>query len=206
MDATLDREEIGAGNDGPAPDDGDTRDGRADRSRRSDAARRDTIDAVRRETAAAQALLAAFRAETQGDASLRQSLVEGETSLPEAVETALAARDEAVRMVALIADRMGELAARRDRYATRADRIEAAVRAAMDQLGLRRVETPIGTAFLSGRQPRLEIDDPTGLPIEFLKRRLDVDVKKLRQAIEAGVAVEGARLVAQPDGLNIRTR
>jgi hypothetical protein len=201
-DAGLDQAPGGAGGGNSPAGHGSSGGGSTARSNRGDARRHVTAA-----TAAAQALLAAFQNEVADDGEVRQSLVEGETTVPEAIAEAIEARAQALGRAEAVTTRMRDLTERRDRYFTQAETIEGAILRALTQLDIDRIETAVGTAYMVRRPARLVVDDPAELSIEFMHPpRLLVDSVKLRKALEGGADIPGARLVEAPRGLTIRTK
>lgn len=75
----------------------------------------------------------------------------------------------------------------------------------MELAGLDKIKTPLLTLALQNNPPRVEIDNLTELPGEYIEQRIDyvVDKKRIKDAIQSGREVPGARLV-QGKSLRIR--
>ena len=166
-------------------------------------------DVVRRieiERHAAATLLIAIHDDIGDDADAMHDMVLAETGLMEAIDRALARHAELGHLQAAIAEQIGVLKARQERFSAQADRIWHAIQSAIVATGLRKAERPAGTIYLAKRKPELVLEPGFLIPPEFARTKPpEPDRVKIRAALESGQRIAGASLVPQPDGLRIKT-
>lgn len=166
----------------------------------------DTVAKIEIETAAARAMLAAI-AETIGDDDqARVDAVEGETSLLEAFDKALA------RMGELDAMRIGleayakALGDRISRLEAADGRLRSALFSAMNATGLRKIERPLATLSVRPGTPAVVIDAEYMIPVQHRRwKGWEIDRTSIRAAIKSGTQVPGAHLSEAGTTLQVRT-
>jgi hypothetical protein len=101
------------------------------------------------------------------------------------------------------AKRLRELAAADDALATR---LKEGLKAAMEQTGKLKLETPrfkLSVAGVGGKQS-LEIDDPSALDPIFVRIVREADKDAIRAALDSGAEIAGCRLLPRGTSLRIR--
>lgn len=163
-----------------------------------------------RQAEAAKRLMSNLRSQgVDDDQELVSDTIEGETSLIEAIEAAVAEIDECdVHIVGLKAKET-EFAERRRRVEERADRIKATIEQAMIATEQESLRLPTATLTLTKRAPGLivinEADIPTTFWIEQERPAPKLDKKALRAALDEG-AIPGATLDNGSRSLSVRRK
>jgi len=157
------------------------------------------------ETEAAQRLKEKLIATYGEDADLLRDMVEGETSLHEAIGHA------ALELAAVEGEKEGieialaKLKARLTRYCERAQGIRDAIQVAMETAELASLKTPAATLSMRASPPRLEVTEEAAIPAVFFKQPPPVlDKKAVSDALKAKQDVPGAVLSNQPPALSVR--
>ena len=163
----------------------------SDKPRRAGQAERD----LDREAAAARDLLAHIASD--GDDALSADMVEGETGLYEAIETALAEMDEADAMVEGVTALMEKYEARRAALGRRKERLRSAIEQAMAVSGLPSIRLPAATLTIKDTPPKAIITDENLIPAEFWKPR---DPSLDKAAINAAAKVGDVPGVTMSNG------
>lgn len=157
------------------------------------------------EVEAAQRLKDKLIATYGEDADLIKDMIEGETSLHEAIGHA------SLELAAVEGEKEGveiaiaKLKARLTRYCDRAQGIRDAIQAAMETAELTSLKTPAATLSIKASPPRVEITDLAQVPTIFLNIPQPVpDKKAISAALKGGEAIPGAVLSNQPPALQVR--
>lgn len=138
------------------------------------------------------AILAALSVETQ--------------DVMEMIHAVLRASVEA-RASADAADTMlRDMTARRDRYRRRGDALRATAFAAMDALGLPRVEWPDLTASIARGRPTAIVTDEAALPAEYTRTTVTPDKAAINEAIKQGVVIPGVEMSNAIPTIQVRTK
>lgn len=139
------------------------------------------------------------------DAELIRDMVEGETSLHEAIAYA------ALELAAVDGEKEGIKAAiakleeRLARHAKKAEGIRDGIQTAMETAELTSLKTPAATLSMRASPLRVEISDPAALPEAFMVQPPpSPDKRAIASALKAGEAVPGASLSNQPPALSVR--
>ena len=177
-------------------------------------------DNMREQAMAAQMLLAALRESgTELDGEEKDTLIEGQTSLKEAVSAAALSilQDEAHAKA--LGDTLDKLEARKARLEARAKRARGSILAAMEIVGERKLEAPTATVAVEKGRPSVIIVDESEVPLIFKKVAPEVDeafhallrarmaLKSLGRddlAYEMNEASEALRALYQPDKAAIK--
>ncbi|WP_298623892.1 siphovirus Gp157 family protein [uncultured Zoogloea sp.] len=157
-----------------------------------------TAEALSRQSIAAANLLAELRTD---DAELAHDMIEGETSLFEA----LAAAIDEIDQCEIIADgckaKVEEIGKRRHRADARASRIRALIEQAMAMADLSSVRLPLATLSLKATPPKVVVNDESLIPSEFwapqspvLDKKALNDAAKLREIPGVGKTNGGVSL------------
>lgn len=139
------------------------------------------------------------------DAELVKDMIEGETSLHDALSIA------ALELAATEGEKDGieiaiaKLKERLSRYVKRAEGLREAIQAAMDAAELKTLKTPAATLSMRAAPPRCEIIDPSQIPAVFLIQPPPVpDKAAIRDAMKSGESIPGCVLSNQPQSLSVR--
>lgn len=141
------------------------------------------------------------------DPELIDGTIEGETDLYELL--AKAARDalQAEATALAIQSLMNDNFSRKDRMMRRAEKLRAAVKAAMSDLEISRRDYPDMTLSMVPGRPRLIIDgDPQLIPTEFTKLEVVVDKPKIALALQDGAKLDFAHYTVPEPSLRISTK
>lgn len=149
-----------------------------------------------REISEAKRLLEALAEDIGDDEDVKASVVEGETSLFEAVDMALEEVLKANMMIDGIDDVIQRLKHRRDRIDQRAGRIQQQIMMAMDAVGTKKMERPIATLSLRNVPGKVQIVSEEDIPSAYLVEETKVrpDKKAILEALKAGETVPGAEM------------
>lgn len=165
-------------------------------------------DEVTRQARAAAALRESLQATCGPDDDLLVDMVEGETSLFEAIDRLLLRMADDRIMIAGIDTISEDLALRRYRFARRIEDSRALIEQAMMIAEFEKpIERPMATLSLAKRAPRLEISAEADVPAEFWKPGApSLDKKAVAEALKAGQTVPGAYLTNAAPSLTVRTK
>ncbi|MBY5465245.1 siphovirus Gp157 family protein [Rhizobium leguminosarum] len=163
-----------------------------------------------RQAEAAKRLMSNLRSQgVDDDQELVSDTIEGETSLIEAIEAALAEIDECDIHVAGLKAKEAEFAARRRRLEERAERIKATIEQAMIATDQESFRLPTATLTLAKRAASLivtnEADIPTRFWIEQERPAPKLDKKALRAALDKE-PIPGATLDNGSRSLSVRRK
>lgn len=124
---------------------------------------------LRKQAEAAKSLIAMTRDDLGEDDAAKLDLVEGETSLIEAIETVLKMRDDDLILVEGIAARVEELKGRKERLAAAAERKKSLIEQAMVAAEIKTLPLPIATLSISNRAPNLIVVEEADIPSTYFK-------------------------------------
>lgn len=102
--------------------------------------------------------------------------------------------------------RVKDLTARRDRYKQRAETLRGTAFAAMDALGLTRLELPDLTASIARGRPVAIVTDETKLPEDYWRTTRAIDKAAINDAVKNGVVVPGVEMTNAIPNLQVRTK
>lgn len=163
---------------------------------------------LKQETEAAKVLTANLRdivADHEDDELLRD-MVEGETSLHEAIEkAALQVMDDRAREDSL-SIMIGDMQKRKARYAQRQQLMRSAILSAMEAGHITdKMEFPFATISTSKKARALEIVDEAEIPADYFKPQdPKLDKKAVADALKEGATIPGATL--DNGGINLVIR
>lgn len=161
-----------------------------------------TASDLNRQAAAARDLLAEL---ADDDADLNHDMAEGETSLFEAIDAALAEIDDCDVIVSGCKEKEAQLAGRRQRAAARQERLRTLIEQAMLVAGLETVKRPCATFSVAQVKPKPLVTDEALIPAAFWKQPDPVlDKAKLNEAAKSGESVPGVTLSNGGTTLKIR--
>jgi hypothetical protein len=148
-------------------------------------------DKLRREADAAKALISAIRADYD-DADLVHDATEGETSLMEAIDAALAEIDECEVIVAGCKAQSEVLMGRAHKFSQRKDRVRALIEQAMLIADLPTAKRPTATVTVKRTPPKPIIADESIIPARFFKSPPPVlDKVSINAAVKDGETIPG---------------
>lgn len=159
-----------------------------------------------REAEAARVLRESM-AELATDEALALDTIEGETGLFEAIDGLLRGIDEDRAHVAGLEVVIGDMDARKARFAKRVDARRALIEQAMMIAEIPKLERPAATLSLTTRAPKVEVSVEADIPAEFWKASdPKLDKKAVGEALKAGRTVPGACLSNAAPTLTVRTK
>lgn len=147
-----------------------------------------TANRLHREAEAARDLLNQIASD---DDELNHDMVEGETSLLEAVSAALDAMDECDAIAAGCKDREAVFSERRRNAERRKENLRAMVQQALEVAGMDRIKVPTGTVTVKDVPPKPLITDESLIPAAYWRQADPVIDKK---AIADAMKAEGASI------------
>jgi len=135
------------------------------------------------------------------------TVIEGETTLAEAVAAAIVEAASAEAAATATGEMIRLLEMRRQRQAARAERIRARIAQALGSLGLRKLVTPAGSVSVVAAPARVIITDEAALPAEWWVEKVTRTPAKaaIREVLLAGTDVPGATLSNRADTIRVRT-
>ena len=146
------------------------------------------------ETEQARQIIHALRDDAD-DEQLLADAIEVETSLPEAIDAALARLAELEAHSEALKQQMTALAARSGRFSAQGDRIREALMLALLASGQKRVERAVATVSIASKPAAVVITDEAALPSDMLRHRPpEPDKRAIKAAIDRGEMVPGALL------------
>ena len=88
----------------------------------------------------------------------------------------------------------------------RNDRFKEYVKTNMEALGLQKVETPLGIMSITKNPASIDVFDPNLIEDEYKESKVTITINKtkIKEALKAGKAVEGARLIEDKTSLRIK--
>lgn len=153
-------------------------------------------DLVGRHKALALAIARDF---PEADEETLADTIEGASDLPQLLVAVLRSRDEDVRFVEALRQRLETLRARLERFKSRAEQKRVLVATAMQEAGLKKLVAPDFTVWLRPGAQKVVVVDESQIPPDFWVARLPrLDRQQLLGALKAGRAVPGA-LLSNPE-------
>jgi hypothetical protein len=159
-----------------------------------------------KEAAAAKALRESMAAIAGDDADLIVDMIEGETSLFEALDGLLERSLDDRAHVKGLGDVIADLEARKRRFEKRIETSRALIEQALMIAEIEeKIERPIATIFLTRRAPSVVIDTEAEIPAKFwVTGDPKLDKKAIGAALKSGESVPGAALSNQAPTLTLR--
>lgn len=159
-----------------------------------------------REMQALAALKEALAAECANDPEFVLSLAEGETDLIETIDALLAADALDDEMIDGADRAIKAIGYRKERFEGRKEVRRGLLERALLMLDQKKLERPAATLSLANRAPKAEIADESQIPARFFKSKPTLDRKAVKDALDAGEDVPGARLSNGTVSLTIRRK
>lgn len=132
--------------------------------------------------------------------------IEATDDVMELLARVLRAAVEAKALADGIKARMDDLAARKERFTARTERYRGIAFAAMDALGLDKLELPDMTVSIKANPPRVVITDESALLDDCVVTTTTPNKTAIKKYLSAGVPIKGAELSNSLPSLSIRTR
>lgn len=140
-----------------------------------------------------------------GDLALLSDMIEGETSLFEAIDNALLDLASTNALIEAIDSLINTVGKRRDRLENRADLTKAAIQTAMGVAEVRSLKRPLATISLGRKAPSLVVTNEANIPPDYWKPQPPkLDKKALGDALKAGATVPGAELSNGGETISVR--
>lgn len=141
------------------------------------------------------------------DEKLLIDCLEGETGdAIEVLHRMVRASLHAKSMAEAARQRSADITARAERYARRDAALRRAVFAAMDAIGMRKMEQPDFSVGISAGTASVVITDETQLPEAFMRVEKSPNKTAIGAALKGGASVPGAELSNGLPRLNVRTK
>lgn len=163
---------------------------------------------VERETQAARDLLAEIASD---DDDLTNDMIEGETSLLEAIDAAIAEMDECAATIAGCKDREATFAERRQRAERRQERLRGVIHQALSVCGLPGLKTATATLTVKDVPQKPIVSDESLIPAAYWRQPDPVlDKKAINDAYKNGgddfTGIAGVTLSNGGETLQIRRK
>jgi hypothetical protein len=159
-------------------------------------------DRLRRETEAAKALIASLH---DHDEETIHDMAEGETSIMEAIDAALAEMDECQAIVAGCKAQIEVYDARSRKFSERERRIRALIEQAMTIADLPTAKRPTATVSVKKTPPKAFVADESAIPSRFYKTPAPVlDKAAINAAVKDGETIPGVQMDNGGISLQIR--
>lgn len=153
------------------------------------------VRSLRDEAEAARILLANIRDIIGDDDAAAHDAIEGETSLIEAIASAVDRIAELEAHENALGDMLRDLATRKERFEMKAAQIRAALCLAMVIADLKKLELPQATISRKATPPKVVIIDETAIPSRFWKPSdPKLDKRAILETLKEKVEVPGAEL------------
>ena len=147
------------------------------------------------EAATARALLLSVAETVADDDQAQQDVIEGETSLIEAITVAVRRIADVDAHAAALDTMIKDMKDRKHRFENAAETLRNSIRSAMETTSQAKFELPMATISLRKVPPKVDIVDPMAIPDIYLKQPPPVvDKVAIKLALTGGVDVPGARM------------
>jgi hypothetical protein len=140
------------------------------------------------------------------DETLNEDMLQGATSIDEVLTTLIRRIDDSGFLLEGLSMRMGELRERKQRFERRIEALRGLILSVLQVADLKKVE--LAEATLSQRAGQQQIvgePDPARLPDDLVRIKREANRTAIREALQAGRALEGLSLSNAPPTLAIRT-
>jgi hypothetical protein len=165
----------------------------------------DIIRNVQIESEAARMLVEHLNTIGADDEETKADMIEGETSLYEAVSAGVDYIGERETYAEALKAREAALRARRQRYENQAELARAAIANAIEIAELKKLELPQATISLRATAPTVQIVDETQIPDSYWKRAdPTIDKRALLADLKAEKEIPGAVLSNGGTAVSIR--
>lgn len=167
---------------------------------------RGQVQSIKDEAHASRAILESVRDILGPDAeSMKLDIVEGETSLYEAMGAALERLATVEAFEAGLAQAISNMQARKQRFKEQGELIRAAMHMALDTIGEQTLELPMATVTAGKLADALDIKDEADIPSTYwVNPAPTLDKKTLLSDLKGGQQVAGAGLIKDRTTLTVR--
>ena len=157
---------------------------------------------IRRQAEAARDLVTALHG---ADEETLTDMVEGETSLNEAIQSALDEIDECEAMAAGLSTKIQAFAQRKKRFEDRVERLRSLIEQALAVASISTVKLPAATLTLKAIPPRPLIEDEAQIPSVYWRQPDPIlDKTAINAAIKGGARIPGVSMTNGTVSLQIR--
>lgn len=132
--------------------------------------------------------------------------LEGECEAPDVIASFIRSAREDEAMCNALTAMIREQQDRRSRMEARAERKKAAAKALLDACGIRKIELPDFTVSIRAVPPSVVIEDADAIPLDLCKITPVPDKTAIKERLQAGETVAGARLSNGSESIAIRVR
>lgn len=140
------------------------------------------------------------------DPELMLLVAEGQTSILELIDLLLDADFNDEGLIAGAKLNKDTLAVRLHRLEKRRTSRRAIIEQALALMEVKSLERPVATITLSDRAPALIVDEESQIPAQYFDLRPVLSRRLLKEALEAGQEIVGARLSSGVVSLTVRRR
>ena len=134
------------------------------------------------------------------------ALVESECDVVERLRRILRYARHVEGQTKVLAEMMSEMRDRKARMEAKTEDLRSAVKWAMSEIGLKRIDAPDLTASLSGGKAPLVISDEAALPDDLCRIKREADKTAIRVALDGGREIPGVSLGNPQPTLTVRVR
>jgi hypothetical protein len=158
------------------------------------------------EVAVAKSIVELIRGDVPDDDPDFLTLVESECDVIERLRRMLRAARHAENSAKALGEMIGEMRDRKTRFDDKATSLRATVSWALQELGIKSLESPDFTATLSPGKRPVKIVNEALLPDDLCRIKREPDKAKIKELLEAGTPLEGAILGNPQPVLTVRVR
>lgn len=162
------------------------------------------LQELKEQTQLARGLLQTFASVLEDDEQAAADMIEGETSLDEAMAKAVKRIAELEAMDTALAIMAEQISARRSRLKAQCDSLRTAITISLEATNTKRLELPFATVSRRAVAPKAQIVTEAEIPSQFWKRAdPKVDMRALLAALKEG-PVPGAELSNGSETISIK--
>ena len=141
------------------------------------------------------------------DEVLRADMLDGETPITVVMTDLIRTGQDTIALRDATKQRLADLKARGDRFDRRIDFIKSLMMAIMEAAGTRKFELPEATIYFRNN-PQQIVGEPNAdtLPDELVRIKREPDRAKIKEALKAGLSIEGLSLSNSPPSIVVTVR
>lgn len=132
--------------------------------------------------------------------------LDGELPLKDRIEHVVTSALDDEAMAESLKAQMADMAARKKRFETRAERKRTMVCDAMGESGLKKLEFPRFTISWSMRKGAIVVDNSDALPVYCRRVKIEPDKTAIKAEFDKGLEVPGAHLANDHPSITVRSR
>jgi hypothetical protein len=137
---------------------------------------------------------------------INELLPEETAAVQDAIVGVLRAAKEADALSSAAAAMELDIAQRKVRFRVRTERLRGIAFAAMDALGIKKMELPDMTVSIQAGRPSLQITDEKTIPDQYWRVKRELDRTLIASELKEGVVIEGAELSNSMPHIVVRSR